>query len=88
MEPVITKGMADFETVKSHFTNNNLSYYSFFPRSQKPIKVVIRHLPRNSLAEDISDELVNQGVDVINAKQLTNTAGHLPREQRPETYLC
>jgi hypothetical protein len=27
---VITKGMADFEAVKSHFTNNKLSYYSFF----------------------------------------------------------
>jgi hypothetical protein len=41
---VITKGMADFEAVKSHFSNNNLSYFSFFPKSQKPIKAVIRHL--------------------------------------------
>jgi hypothetical protein len=30
---VITNGMADFEAVKSHFTINNLSYYSFFPKS-------------------------------------------------------
>jgi hypothetical protein len=35
--------MADFETVKSQFTNNNLSYYFFLPKSQKPIKAVIRH---------------------------------------------
>jgi hypothetical protein len=29
---VVTKGMADFEAVKSHFTNNSLSYYSFSPQ--------------------------------------------------------
>jgi hypothetical protein len=31
---VITKSMADFETVKSHFSNN-ISYFSFFPISKK-----------------------------------------------------
>jgi hypothetical protein len=69
---VIIKGMADFEAVKSHFTNNNLSYYSFYPKSQKPIKAVIRHLPPNTPAQDISDGLVNRGFDVIKSiKQLT-----------------
>jgi hypothetical protein len=29
---VVTKGTADFEAVKFHFTNNSLSYYSFFPQ--------------------------------------------------------
>jgi hypothetical protein len=33
---VITKGMADFEAVKSHFANNNLSYYSFLRSSTSP----------------------------------------------------
>jgi hypothetical protein len=70
---VVTKGMADFEAVKSYFTNNNLSYYSFFPKSQKPIKAVIRHLPPNTPAEDISDGLVNRGFDVISVKQMTST---------------
>jgi hypothetical protein len=68
---VIAKGMADFERVKSHFTNNNLSYYSFYPKSQKPIKAVISHLPPNTPAEDISDRLVNRGFDVISVMQLT-----------------
>jgi hypothetical protein len=70
---IITKGMADFETVKSYFTKNKLSYYSFFPKSQKPIKAVIRHLPPNTPAEDISDGLVNSGFDVISVKQMTTT---------------
>jgi hypothetical protein len=45
---VITGGMADFLAVKSHFEGNNLSFYTFFPKSEKPIKVVIQHLPINT----------------------------------------
>jgi hypothetical protein len=56
---VITRGMADFQSIKSHFDNQNLSYYSFFPKSEKPIKVVICHLPHNTPAEDISDGLID-----------------------------
>jgi hypothetical protein len=41
----VIKSMADFEAVKSHLSNNNLSYFSFFPKSQNPIKAVIRILP-------------------------------------------
>jgi hypothetical protein len=70
---VITKGMADFEAVKSHISNNNLSYFSFFPKSQKPIKAVIRHLPPDTPAEDICEGLVNLGFDVLSVKQMTTT---------------
>jgi hypothetical protein len=52
---VITISMADFQSVKSHFDSQNLSYYSFFPKSEKYLKAVIRHLPHNNLAEDVSD---------------------------------
>jgi hypothetical protein len=68
---VVTKGMADFKAVKSHFTSNSLSYYSFFPKSQKPVKAVIRHLPSNTPAKDISEGLENLGFDVVSIKQLT-----------------
>jgi hypothetical protein len=61
---VVTKGMAVFEAVKSHFSNNSISHYSFFPKSQKPIKAVIRHLPSNTPAKDISEGLENLGFDV------------------------
>jgi hypothetical protein len=70
---VITRGMADFQSVKSHFDTNNLSYYSFYPKFQKPMKAVIRHLPHNTAAEDISDGLVSLGFDVISVKQMTVT---------------
>jgi hypothetical protein len=65
---VITKGLADFQSVKSLFNSQRLSYYTFFPKSEKPIKAVIHHLPLNTPAEAISDGLVNLGFDVVSAK--------------------
>jgi hypothetical protein len=44
--------MTDIEAVKPLFSTDNLSYYSF-PKSQKPIKAVIRHLLPNIPAEDV-----------------------------------
>jgi hypothetical protein len=70
---VITRNMADFQSVKSHFDSQNMSYYSFFPKSEKPIKAVIRHLPLNTPAQDISHGLVILGFDVVSVKQMTAT---------------
>jgi hypothetical protein len=38
---------------------------NFFPKSEKPIKAVICHLPHNTPAEDISDGLVSLDFDVV-----------------------
>jgi hypothetical protein len=70
---VITRSLADFHSVKSHFDGQHLAYYTFFPKSEKPIKAVIRHLPINTPAEDISDGLVSLGFDVVSVKQMTTT---------------
>jgi hypothetical protein len=65
---VISRSLADFQSVKSHFDSQNLSYYSFFPKSEKAIKAVIRHIPHNTPAEDISDHLVSLGFNVVSVK--------------------
>jgi hypothetical protein len=65
---VITRSMADFQSVISHFDTNNLSYYTFYPKSEKRITAAISHLQHNTPAEDISDRLVTLGVDVISVK--------------------
>jgi hypothetical protein len=70
---VITRGMEDFLAIKSHFEGNNLSFFTFFPKSEKPIKAVIRHLPPNTPAEDICDRLASLGFDVVSVKQMTTT---------------
>jgi hypothetical protein len=40
---VTTKSLADFQSIKAYFENQRLSYFTFFPKSEKPIKAVIRH---------------------------------------------
>jgi hypothetical protein len=70
---VITKSVTDLEVVKSYLSSNNISYNSLFPKSQKPIKAVVRHLPSNTPAEDISDGLVTLGFDVVSVRQMTTT---------------
>jgi hypothetical protein len=69
-----------FNPPKSHFDSQKLSYSSFFPKSEKPIKAVIRHLPHNTPAEDISDCLVSLGFHVVSVKQMTATRRSLPVE--------
>jgi hypothetical protein len=70
---IITKTMADFQHSNPTYKKNSLAYFTFYPKSLKPIKAVIRHDPLNTPAEDISDGLVSLGVDVISVKQMTVT---------------
>jgi hypothetical protein len=70
---VIKRSIGEFQSVKSHFDAHNFAYYSFYPKSEKPMKAVIRHLPHNTPAEDISDGLVSLGFDIISVKQMTAT---------------
>jgi hypothetical protein len=70
---IITRNTEKFQSVKPHFDANNMSYYSFYPKSEKPLQAMIRHLPYNTPAEDISDRLVSFGFDVISVNQMTAT---------------
>jgi hypothetical protein len=51
--------MEDFSAIRKCLDNNNLSYFTFFPKSEKLIKALIRHLPSNTPAQDIYDGLVD-----------------------------
>jgi hypothetical protein len=66
--------MADFQSVRSHFESNNLSFYSLYLKSEKLMKALIRHLPHYTLPEDMSDCLVNVGFDVLKVKEMTVTS--------------
>jgi hypothetical protein len=68
----LCKGSFEFRSTRN-LENQNLPYFTFFLKSEKPIKAVIRHLPINTPAEDISDGLVDVGFDVITVKQMTTT---------------
>jgi hypothetical protein len=78
---VLTKEMTDFSAIKSFFLSKKFSFYTF-PKSQKPIKVIIWHLPPNTPAEEIYEVLVKLGFDTISFKQMTTTC--LSPSQDPE----
>jgi hypothetical protein len=69
---IITKTLGDFPAVKSYLETHNLHYFTFYPKSLKPIKAVIRHIPLNTPSQDISDGLMDLGFD-INVKQMSTT---------------
>jgi hypothetical protein len=68
---IVTKNMVDYQSVKTYFESYNLSYYTFYPKSEKPIKAVIRHLPVITPAEDRAEGQVDLGFDVISVKQMS-----------------
>jgi hypothetical protein len=70
---IVTKEMADFSAIRKYLDQNNLSYYTFFPKSEKPIKAVVRHLPANTPAQDISEGLVDLGFDIISVRQMSTS---------------
>jgi hypothetical protein len=47
---VVTREMADYVAIKRHFDHSQLSYFTFHPKCEKPIKSVIRHLPSDTPA--------------------------------------
>jgi hypothetical protein len=70
---IVTKEMADYSAVKEYLNFQNLNYVTFYPKSLKPIKAVIRHLPGNKPAEEIYEGLVELGFDIISVKQMSTT---------------
>jgi hypothetical protein len=70
---IITKEMADYSAMKSYLEKITLHYFTFSPNSEKPIEVVVCHLPPETLAENISSSLENLDFDVIKVRQIMAT---------------
>jgi hypothetical protein len=62
--------MVDYQSLKAHFESNNLSYYTFYPKSERPIKTSICYLPIETPAEDIAKGLVDLGFEVISIRHV------------------
>jgi hypothetical protein len=64
--------MTDYSAIKSFFHSEKLSFFTFFPKSVKLIKAVIRYIPSNTPAEEIYEALLEHGFRVIIVKQITS----------------
>jgi hypothetical protein len=76
---VTTKDMGKYQSLKGHFEANNLSYSTFYSKSERSIKAVIRHLPIHTPAKDIAEGLADLGFEVISVRQMS-TARRSPEE--------
>jgi hypothetical protein len=45
--------MADYSAIKEYLSSQTLNYFTFYQKSLKPIKAVIRHLPGNACRGDL-----------------------------------
>jgi hypothetical protein len=69
---VVTKVMVDYQAIKEYFNQNSLTYFTLFPKSEKPVKAVLRHLRSYTPAQDISDGLVDLGFDVVSFREMSS----------------
>jgi hypothetical protein len=70
---ITTRTMDDYSVLKTHLDNNQTHYFTYHPKAEKPIQVVIRHLPGETPAEDIANKLLALGYKVRNVRQMTTT---------------
>jgi hypothetical protein len=65
--------MSDYSVIQTYVDSQSLNYFTLYAKSEKPIKAVIRHLPADTPAKDISNGLDDLGYDVLSVKQMTTT---------------
>jgi hypothetical protein len=49
-----TRSMGDYNTIQKFLTEKNLHFFTFYTEAGKLVKAVIRHLPSNTSAEEIT----------------------------------
>ncbi|GFV02829.1 hypothetical protein TNCV_2304621 [Trichonephila clavipes] len=66
-----------------HFVEENkFQFHSITPKQDRPIKVVIKGLPRDSNIEDIQEDLLEQGFHDCKVTQLI---GRITKQKLPAT---
>jgi hypothetical protein len=62
--PSTTKSMVDYSAIQK-FLNKKNHFFTFYTKADKPVKIVIRHMPGNTSAKDITVALQETDYDVI-----------------------
>jgi hypothetical protein len=67
----ITKSMVDYNAIQKFLTKKNLHFFTFYTKVDKLVKAVIRHLPGNISAVDITVALQEIDYNIVSLKQMT-----------------
>ncbi|KAJ4435142.1 hypothetical protein ANN_23718 [Periplaneta americana] len=62
-----------YNKLKNLFQDKHIGFYTFTPKSHKPLQVVIKKLPVQVTAQQIQEELLMLDFPVIGVRQLTTT---------------
>jgi hypothetical protein len=63
--------MPDYKTIKKLSSQEDLPFFTFYTKGDKPVKAVIRHLTNNTSSEYITVALQVFGSEDICVKQMT-----------------
>jgi hypothetical protein len=67
---ITTKSMADY-TIQKFLPEKNLHFFTFYKKTDKPVKSIIRYLPGNTCTVNITVAPHDIDYDSISAKQMT-----------------
>lgn len=70
---IYTDTLADFQTTKDHLNKENIEYFTYQLRQDRPLRVIIRRLPNNVDTQEIHAALEELGFEVQNVRQLKKT---------------
>ena len=59
------------DDIKKYFSSNNVEFYTFTPRSQKPINLVLKGIEGKYDADDISNEIKSLNLNNVEIKKIT-----------------
>lgn len=67
-----SSSVADYRALQKYFSESKFEYFGLPLKSEGPLKIVIKGIPRDSTISEIKTELSNIGINVHSVAQLKN----------------
>jgi hypothetical protein len=68
---ITARSVLDYTAVQKFLDEKKLHYFTFYTKASKPVKTIIRYLPCNISAEDITVAFQEIDYECISVKQVT-----------------
>lgn len=81
---IVPTTIETYKLIRSNFTENNISHYTYQLKSERAYRVVLRGLHHSENIEDIEDELTKMGHE---ARHIVNVLHRKTKEKLPLFYI-